>query len=104
MNNHIYEYNGKPLTEYCREEGISYSSAYRKILDGLTIEEAVEHAHKARNNYSHRKSRMDGISVIEFFETNYKRPITAYLRYSKLKSEGYSKEEILQKLEKFKEK
>lgn len=103
MKNYKYEYKGLSLTQYCKQNGICYHSAYRRIIDGLSIEDAIRYAIQAKNNYSHRSSIINGMSTIEYFETNYKHPITAYLRYSKLKSQGYEMNEILKRLEKYKD-
>ena len=103
MKNYKYEVNGIALTDYCKQIGISYNTVYNKMLDGLSIEDAVKHAHKVKDHFSHRRSKVNGTSIIEFFETNYKHPITAYLRYSRLKTQGYSREEIFNKIKKYKE-
>lgn len=103
MKNYKYEINGIALTDYCKEAGISYNTVYGKILDGLSIEDAIKHAQKVKNNRRHYKNYMDGTTIINYFETNYKHPVTAYLRYCKLKYEGHNHAEIMNKLEKYKE-
>lgn len=42
MINCLYKYKGKPLTQYCRETGLPYSSVYNKIMNGFNIEDAIE--------------------------------------------------------------
>lgn len=98
----LYRYKGIPLTQYCRKIGLPYNSVYNKIMDGMDVEEAVECALKNKGNKSHCKIQINGIGLIEYLETNYKRPISAYLRYAKLKCEGYSIEEIMKHIERFK--
>lgn len=99
MKNYKYEINGIALTDYCKQAGISYNTVYNKILDGLSIEDAIKHAQNVKNNRGQYKNS----TTINYFETNYKRPVTAYLRYCKLKSEGKNHDEIMNKLEKYKE-
>lgn len=98
----LYRYKGIPLTQYCRDTGLPYNSVYNKIMDGMAIEEAVEYAIKNKGKKSHCKLQINGVGLVEYLEKNYKRPISAYLRYAKLKCEGYNIEEIMKHIERFK--
>lgn len=98
----VYKYKGIPLTQYCKENDISYNSVYNKLMDGYNIEDAIDYTIKNKGKKSHCKIQINGIGLIQHLEQNYKRPISAYIRYIKLKSEGYDIEYILQHLEKFK--
>ena len=98
----LYKYKGKPLTQYCREIGLPYSSVYNKIMNGFNIEDAIEEAIKNRGKKSHCTIQINGVGLVEYLEKNYKRPISAYIRYIKLRCEGYDADYILQHIERFK--
>ena len=98
----LYKYKGKPLTQYCRETGLPYSSVYNNIMNGFNIEDAIEEAIKNRGKKSHCTIQINGVGLVEYLEKNYKRPISAYIRYAKLKCEGYNTEEIMKHIERFK--
>ena len=98
----LYKYKGKPLTQYCIETGLPYSSVYNKIMDGFNIEDAIEEAIKNRGKKSHCTIQINGVGLVEYLEKNYKRPISAYIRYIKLRCEGYDADYILQHIERFK--
>lgn len=98
----IYRYKGMPLTQYCKQTGLPYNSVYNHLMEGMSIEEAIDYTVKNKGKKSHCKIQINGVGLIQHLEQNYKRPISAYIRYIKLKSEGYNIEYILQHLEKFK--
>ena len=98
----LYRYKGIPLTQYCRDIGLPYNSVYNKIMNGFNIEDAIEEAIKNRGKKSHCTIQINGVGLVEYLEKNYKRPISAYIRYIKLRCEGYDADYILQHIERFK--
>jgi hypothetical protein len=71
-------------------------------MNGFNIEDAIEEAIKNRGKKSHCTIQINGVGLVEYLEKNYKRPISAYIRYIKLRCEGYDADYILQHIERFK--
>lgn len=98
----IYKYKGQSLLKYCQEHKIPYGLTRTKIVEGMTIEEALSYAQENKGRKSRSKTTINGVGVITYLETNYKHAIRAFMAYTRLKFLGYSIEEILENIERFK--
>ena len=98
----IYKHKGQSLLKYCQEHKIPYGLTRTKILEGMSIEEALNYAQANKGRKSRSKTTINGVELITYLETNYKHPIKAFTAYSRLKYMGYSLEEILENIERFK--
>lgn len=98
----IYKYKGKSLLKYCQEHKIPYGLTRTKIVEGMSIEEALSYAQANKGRKSSSKTIINGVGLIIYLETNYKHPVKAFMAYTRLKFLGYSLEEILENIERFK--
>lgn len=98
----IYKYKGQSLLKYCQEHKIPYGLTRTKIVEGMSIEEALSYAQANKGRKSRSKTTINGVGVITYLETNYKHPVRAFMAYTRLKFLGYSLEEILENIERFK--
>jgi hypothetical protein len=97
----IYKYKGQSLLKYCQEHKIPYGLTRKKIVEGMSIEEALSYAQENKGIKSRSKTTINGVGLITYLETNYKQPVRAFMAYTRLKFLGYSLEEILENIERF---
>ena len=98
----IYKYKGQSLFKYCQEHKIPYGLTRTKIVEGMSIEEALSYAQENKGRKYRSKTTINGVGLITYLETNYKHPVKAFMAYTRLKYMGYSLDEILENIERFK--
>lgn len=98
----IYKYKGQSLLKYCQEHKIPYGLTRTKIVDGMTVEDALSYAQANKGRKSRSKTTINGVGLITYLETNYKHPVRAFMAYNRLRFLGYTIDEILENIEKFK--
>lgn len=50
-----YQVGNQSLNQYCVEKGYCYTSIYRLVKEGMTMEQAIEYYEKNKGNKSHPK-------------------------------------------------
>lgn len=98
----IYKYKGQSLLSYCKENKIPYGQVRNKLIEGMPMEEAIKYAIEHKGKKSAPRVMINGVGLITYIETNYKHPVKAFMAYNRLKFLGYSIDEILENIERFK--
>jgi hypothetical protein len=98
----IYKYKGQSLLSYCKENKIPYGQVRNKLIEGVPMEEAIKYAIEHKGKKSAPRVMINGVGLITYIENNYKHPVKAFMAYNRLKFLGYSQEEILEYIERFK--
>lgn len=98
----IYKYKGQSLLSYCQENKIPYGQVRNKLIEGMPMEEAIKYALEHKGIKSAPRITINGVGLITYIETNYKHPVKAFMAYTRLKFLGYSQDEILENIERFK--